>query len=205
MPALIITWMVLKMKLLPLLLNVLRKIITYDINKIEGGIKMSKKLIIIISIIAIVAIAAVVLPRVIVSLTKPTGAALAENVEGTLEEIMTKVYAGIPEENLPALMDMPVDSENVESFLGTTEVSFKEAAAREPMMSSVPHSVVLVRLNDAESAPAAVEKIKASVNPRKWVCVEASNVIVKSKGDLVILIMAEWENNKNKYREYFIK
>ena len=106
---------------------------------------------------------------------------------------MAKVYAGIPEENLPMLMDMPVDAESVEGFLGTTEVSFKEAVAREPMMSSVPHSVVLVRLNDAKEADAAVEKIKASVNPRKWICVEASNVIVKSKGDLVILIMSDTE------------
>jgi len=164
---------------------------------------MSKKLIIIISIIAVVAIAAVIL-GVVLSKDKPAETdkgALAEenkgtsegNVEGTLEEIMTKVYEGIPEENLPALMDMPVDSENVEGFLGTTEVSFKEALAREPMMSSVPHSVVLVRLNDAKDAPAAVEKIKASVNPRKWICVEASNVIVKSKGDLVILIMVDTE------------
>ena len=155
---------------------------------------MSKKLII-ISIIVVAVIATVVLGVV---LSKDRSAqdnkeSSSENVEGTLEEIMTKVYAGIPEENLPALMDMPVDSETVEGFLGTTEVSFKEAVAREPMMSSVPHSVVLVRLNDAKDADAAVEKIKSSVNPRKWICVEASNVIVKSKGDLVILIMADTE------------
>ena len=154
---------------------------------------MSKKLIIIITIIAVAVIAAVVVPVGIVYLAKPAGETLENNVEGTLEEIMEKVYAGISEENLPALMDMPVDSETVEGFLGTTEVSFKEAIAREPMMSSVPHSVVLVRLNDAKDAPTAVEKIKASVNPRKWICVEASNVIVKSKGDLVILIMADTE------------
>ena len=113
------------------------------------------------------------------ALVEENKVASTENVEGTLEEIMTKVYAGIPEENLPALMDMPVDSETVEGFLGTTEVSFKEAVAREPMMSSVPHSVVLVRLNDAKDAEATVAKIKESVNPRKWICVEASNVIVK--------------------------
>ena len=165
---------------------------------------MSKKLII-VTIIAVVAIAAVVLGVVLLKKDKPAednnNGAIVEknkgdstkNVEGTLEEIMSKVYEGIPQENLPALMDMPVDNENIEGFLGTTEVSFKEAAAREPMMSSVPHSVVLVRLNDYKDASAVVEKIKASVNPRKWICVEASNVIVKSKGDLVILIMADTE------------
>ena len=147
---------------------------------------MSKKVLwTIIAVVAVVAIAVVA-----VVFLKPA----EKNVEGTLEELMAKVYEGIPEENLPgSLMNMPLDSETVEGFLGTTEVSFKEAVAREPMMSSVPHSVVLVRLNDAKEADAAVEKIKASVNPRKWICVEASNVVVKSKGDLVILIMADTE------------
>ena len=147
---------------------------------------MSKK--VLWTIIAVVAVIAIAVAAVFF-----LGGKTEKNVEGTLTELMAKVYAGIPEENLPMLMDIPVDAESVEGFLGTTEVSFKEAVAREPMMSSVPHSVVLVRLNDAKDADAAVEKIKASVNPRKWICVEASNVIVKSKGDLVILIMADTE------------
>ena len=143
---------------------------------------MSKKLI--WTIVAVVAVVAVVCAVVFL---KPKTEA---NVEGTLEEIMAKVYAGIPAENLPMLGQMPVDSENVEMFLGTTEVSFKEALVSEPMIGSIPHSVVLVRLNDAKDADAAVAKIKASANPRKWICVEASNVVVESKGDLVVLIMS---------------
>ena len=145
---------------------------------------MSKKVIIIVAAIV------VVLAVVAVFVFAGKGEA---NVEGTLEEIMAKVYEGIPQENLPMLTDIPVDNESVEGFLGTTEISYKEALAKEPMISSIPHSVVLVRLNNAKDAEAAVEKIKASVNPRKWICVEASNVVVKSKGDLVILIMADTE------------
>ena len=110
-----------------------------------------------------------------------------------LEELMAKIYSGIPAENLPMLGQMPVDSESVEYYLGTTEVSFKEALVSEPMIGSIPHSVVLVRLNDAKDADAAVAKIKESANPRKWICVEATNVVVKSKGDLVILIMSDTE------------
>ena len=147
---------------------------------------MSKKLIwTIVAVVAVVAVAVVA-----VLFLKPKTEA---NVEGTLEEIMAKLYAGIPAENLPMLGQMPVDSENVEMFLGTTEVSFKEALVSEPMIGSIPHSVVLVRLNDAKDADAAVAKIKESVNPRKWICVEASNVVVESKGDLVILIMSDTE------------
>ena len=147
---------------------------------------MSKKLI--WTIVAVVAVVAVAVVAVV--FLKPKTEA---NVEGTLEEIMAKVYAGISEENLPMLGQMPVDAESAEYYLGTAEVSFKEALVSEPMMGSIPHSVVLVRLNDAKDADAAVAKIKESVNPRKWICVEASNVVVKSKGDLVVLIMSDAE------------
>ena len=148
---------------------------------------MSKKLI--WTIVAVVAVLAVAIVAVV--LLKPKTEA---NVEGTLEEIMAKVYAGIPAENLPmALGNMPVDAESAEYYLGTSEVSFKEALVSESMIGSVAHSVVLVRLNDAKDAKDAVAKIKASVDPRKWICVEASNVVVESKGDLVILIMSDAE------------
>jgi len=145
---------------------------------------MSKKIIwTIVAVLVVVAVVAVVF-------LKPKTEA---NVEGTLEEIMAKVYEGIPAENLPMLGQMPIDTEGVEYYLGTKDVSFKEALVSEPMIGSIPHSVVLVRLNDAKDADAAVTKIKENANPRKWICVEASNVIVKSKGDLVILIMSDAE------------
>jgi len=147
---------------------------------------MSKKLI--WTIVAVVAVIAVAVVAVV--FLKPKAEA---NVEGTLEEIMAKVYAGIPAENLPMLGQVPVDAESTEYYLGTSEVSFKEALVSEPMIGSIPHSVVLVRLNDAKDADAAVAKIKESANPRKWICVEASNVVVESKGDLVILIMSDTE------------
>lgn len=147
---------------------------------------MSKKLI--WTIVAVVAVLAVAICAVV--FLKPKTEA---NVEGTLEEIMAKVYEGIPAENLPMLGQMPVDAESIEYYVGTSDISFKEAIVSEPMMGSIPHSVVLVRLNDAKDADAAVAKIKESADPRKWICVEASNVVVESKGDLVILIMSDAE------------
>ena len=144
---------------------------------------MSKKVIwTIVVVIAVLAVAVAIFFL---------GGKTVKNVEGTLEELMIKVYANISEENLPMMLgNIEVDSENVEGFLGTTEVNYKEALASESMVGSIAHSVVLVRMNDAKEAATAVETIKAKVNPRKWICVEASNVAVKSKGDLVILIMS---------------
>ena len=147
---------------------------------------MSKKLI--WTIVAVVAVAAIV--AVVLVFAKPA----EKNVEGTLEELMAKVYEGIPEENLPMMLgNIEVNSENVEGFLGTTEVTYKEAIASESMVGSIAHSVVLIRFNDAKEAIAAVETLKTSVNPRKWICVEASNVVVKNKGDLVVIIMSDSE------------
>ena len=85
---------------------------------------------------------------------------------------------------------MEVTKETAEYFLGTADIEFKEALVSESGVGAIAHSVVLVRLNDAKDAEDAVSKIKENANPRKWICVEASNVIVKSKGDLVILIMS---------------
>jgi len=114
-----------------------------------------------------------------------------KNIEGTLEDIMEKVYAGIAEDELPMMLaNMEVTSDTVEYYLGTADIEFKEALVSESEANSIAHSVVLVRLNDASKAEETVTKIKENVDPRKWICVEASNVVVKSKGDLVILIMS---------------
>lgn len=122
-----------------------------------------------------------------------------KNVEGTLEEIMTKVYAGIPEEEKPMMLgNIEVNAENVESFLGTADIEYKEALASESMVGSIAHSVVLVRVKDGANVEEVKTKIKENVNPRKWICVgvEEDQVIVKNKGDLVILIMAQTGSEK---------
>ena len=68
---------------------------------------------------------------------------------------------------------------------------FKEALASESMVGSIAHSVVLVRVDDASKTATVAQTIKDNVNPRKWLCVgvEEDQVIVKNKGNLIILIM----------------
>lgn len=110
----------------------------------------------------------------------------------SLETLMTEVYAGIPEENLPmGLANTVVNEENVEYFLGTSEIEYEEALASEPMMTSVAHSVVLVRAKKGADVEAIKTTIKENINPRKWLCVgvEEDEVIVKNRGNLIILIM----------------
>ena len=117
------------------------------------------------------------------------------NVEGKLEDLMTKVYEDIPEEERPMmLMNVEVNEENVEYYLGTTDIEYEEALASESGVGSIPHSVVLVRVKENADINAIKTKIKDSVNPRKWVCVEAEKVVVENRGNLIILIMSSSDN-----------
>ena len=129
----------------------------------------------------------------------------SENIEGTLEDLMTNVYSGISEAERPMLMNTEVTEENIEYYLGTTDIEYEEALASEPMMGSIAHSVVLVRTKDNTDIEAIKTKIKENIDPRKWICVwvEEEDVIVENRGNLIILIMVEDEATRTKIQEGF--
>ena len=113
-----------------------------------------------------------------------------KNVEGSLEEIMSSVYENLDDENKPMMLEnIDINEENIEYYLGTADIEFEEAIASESMTGSIAHSVVLVRVKDNANIEDIKKKIEDNVDPRKWICVEAENVVVKSKGNLIILIM----------------
>ena len=73
-----------------------------------------------------------------------------EKVEGSLKEIMEKiytdVYTNVPEEERPMLGDIDVLTDvpdNIEYYIGTKDIEYSEIYAREPMMGSIAYSVVL--------------------------------------------------------------
>lgn len=113
-----------------------------------------------------------------------------KNIEGNLTDIMDKLYDGISEEEMPMATENTKLTEENFKYYAFTDVKYKEAIASESMTGSIPHSVVLIRLEDSKDAPSVVEDIKKNADPRKWICVEAENVYVLSKGDLVVLIMS---------------
>ena len=114
-----------------------------------------------------------------------------KNVEGSLEEIMTKVYSTLEEDETPMMLtNVEINKENVEMYLGTSDIEFEEALASESATGSIAHSVVLVRVKDNADVEKIKEKIENSVNPRKWICVEADEVEVESKGNLILLVMS---------------
>ena len=128
------------------------------------------------------------------------------NIEGSLEDIMAKVYANIPENERPMmLMNTEINDENVEYFLGSKDIEYEEALASEPGIGSIAHSVVLVRTKKGANVEAIKDKIEKNVDPRKWVCVgvEKDDIIVESEGDLIILIMVEDEKTRDKLEDSF--
>ena len=139
-----------------------------------------------------------------------------KNIEGTLDEILTKLYADFKEDEMPMLdkinflekMEDATDEEHsdrIKYYIGSDKIEAKEVLASEPMMSSIAYSVVLVRMEEKADIEKAKTEIKNNVNPRKWGCVEVpkEDVIVKSKGDLIILIMVADETTRTKIETAF--
>lgn len=129
-----------------------------------------------------------------------------KNVQGSLEDIMAQVYADIPEDERPMMLtNTAINEENIEYFLGTKDIEYSEALASESGVGSIAHSVVLLRTKENADVDKIKEQIEKNVNPRKWVCVgvEEDEVIVENKGDLIILIMVQDEENREKLEDAF--
>ena len=141
---------------------------------------------------------------IVLSLFFTTGC--SKNVEGSLESIMEKVYADIPEDERPMMLtNTEVNEENIEYYLGTSDIEYEEALASESGVGSIAHSVVLVRTKDNADIEAIKDKIEDNVDPRKWICVgvEEDDVIVENKGNLIILIMVSDETTREKLETSF--
>ena len=114
-----------------------------------------------------------------------------KKIEGSLEDIMTKVYASVKEEEKPMMLtNVEVTKENAEMYLGTSDIEFEEALASESATGSIAHSVVLIRVKDNANVELIEERLEDSLNPRKWICVEAEEVEVESRGNLILIVMS---------------
>lgn len=135
-----------------------------------------------------------------------------KTVEGKLSDIMDKVYSevyiDVPEDERPFLETfdaLDVAPDNLEYYIGTTDIDYESIYVTEPAMSSIAHSTVLIRMKDGADIEDAKTKIKDNVNPRKWLCVEVpeDEIIVKNKGNLIILIMVANETDRNRIEAGF--
>ena len=117
-------------------------------------------------------------------------------LEGTMEELLNKVVEQQPVEFMGGVMpvDLTDTSEDgmwaLKAFTGLDSAELiTEAAAFEPMIGAIPFSMVMVRVADAANAQTVAEAMKAGIDQRKWICVEADDLMVAGYGDVVMLIM----------------
>ena len=114
-----------------------------------------------------------------------------------LSEILDKIYEIKKPEFAFDSMAVDFDDEYaVSSYTGLTMDDAEKldaAIVSEPMMSSQAYSLVLVRVKDKADAADIAQKMADGINQRKWVCVEADDLTVVSKDDVIMLFMADKE------------
>lgn len=126
------------------------------------------------------------------------------NLEGTLEEILGKIYENADvDESFKNFVDeglytTEITSENVSYFLGKDGLEFEAAIASEPVMSTSAYSLCLVRVKDGADIEKMKTDIKDNVDPMKWICVgvDPQNVIVDNIGDVIFLLMSNFETQE---------
>lgn len=111
----------------------------------------------------------------------------------SLDNIMSKIYKGISEDELPMYLENEkLTKDTIASYIGTSDIKWKEAIASESGVGSIAHSIVLIRMDDNATSKDIIDakkKIEKNVNPAKWICVEAEKVYVESNDKLIVVIM----------------
>ena len=112
-----------------------------------------------------------------------------ETLLGSIVEIQPVEFMG---------MAMPVDLTDVDAVkyftgLDSTE-GVAEAAVFEPMIGSIAFSMVAVQVAEGADAAAVAEAMKSGIDTRKWICVEANDLMVATSEDVALLVMVDSNN-----------
>ena len=73
-------------------------------------------------------------------------------------------------------------------------IDFKEAIVSEANINAIAYMIGIIRLNDNEDVQKAVDTLKKSVDPNRWICVVPDSVIIDSNQNVIIIIMDEKNN-----------
>lgn len=115
----------------------------------------------------------------------------APTTDVDLEALANTLYNGIPEDEMPMIAGMPIeDAESFQYYAFIPYIEGAELYVSEPMMGSIAHSVVLLKLPEGADVETVKADIEANADPRKWVCVEAEKVTVTSHENVVMLVMS---------------
>ena len=87
-----------------------------------------------------------------------------------------------------------ITKDNFEDYFGDADIDFKEAIVSEANINAVAYMIGIIRLNDNEDVQKAVDTLKKSVDPNRWICVVPDSVIIDSNQNVIIVIMDEKNN-----------
>ena len=111
-----------------------------------------------------------------------------------LTAMVDKLYEGISADNMPMVMTQEGPAEAFEGVFFIPAVEGATGVMSEPMMSSVAHSVCILRVADGTDVEATRAAIEANMNPAKWLCVEAEKSGVIANGNTILLVMCAEAN-----------
>ena len=106
----------------------------------------------------------------------------------TLQDILTSITKDVAD--LPDTETTVLTKDNFEYYAFTAMPDGVEAIDADALINAVPHSVVLRRAQDAETAKQLAADVEANLNPAKWVCVEAEKTAVLVHNCTVLLVMS---------------
>lgn len=107
----------------------------------------------------------------------------------SLQEIYDEFVSNVKAE-LPQLVQQPIPSDRYEYYIGIQKpAGTKDTLVSEPMVGAMPFAITLLRVEGDADLNAIANEIKGKVDPRRWVCVEASYVETAVKGNVILLVM----------------
>ena len=119
-------------------------------------------------------------------------------LEGTMEENVMKVMEIAPVEFMAGTMpvDLTDTSEDgkwaLSYFTGLQSAdNVTDVCVYEPMMGSQAFSLVMVRTAEGADPVAVAQEMKDNIDPRKWICVGADEMMVVTYSDVVMLVMLD--------------
>ena len=125
---------------------------------------------------------------------KPAEAALA----GSMEQNVNKILEENPVQFMGGMMPLDLQDTSEEglwalkNYTGLDSAEkLTDAAVYEPMTGSQAFSLVLVRVTDSADAQTVARQMKDNINPRKWICAGADQVMAAGYGDVVMFIMVD--------------
>lgn len=120
---------------------------------------------------------------------KPSGGGSSSAEQGDLAAMMDKLIAGSTGEMKVVTEEIASDAFKANLFI--EYIDGAKAVSSSAMMSSIAHSVCLLKLPEGTDAAKVAEEINKNKDPRKWICVEAEKAVVLQRGNYILLAMSQ--------------